>query len=88
MESSSVYEIGRMGSKCQTGMNPKYPGLCSKNEFQTNYMNEAPPVTKWIQSGKSLDSVENYGISNKRIEFALKISILIFHLVIRKILFF
>lgn len=88
MQGSSVYEIGRMGSKCQTGMNPKYPGLCSKSEFHTNYMNEAPPVIKWIQSGKSLDSDKNYGISNKNVEFSSKIVILIFYLVIRKILFF
>lgn len=27
-----VYDIGPMGVNCKTGMNPKYPGLCSEHE--------------------------------------------------------
>lgn len=56
-----VYEIGAIGSKCKTGRNPQYPGLCSKNEnytdnsllFTKNNI-EAPPVTKWKQNGKKI----------------------------------
>lgn len=48
-----VYEIGRTGSKCKTGINSKYPGLCSKNEFHVNTC-ESPVINKWIQNGKRI----------------------------------
>lgn len=50
-KNKSVYEVGRMGSKCQRQMNLGYRGLCNINEFQTK---SAEPVfvKRWIQSGK------------------------------------
>ena len=32
MMGSPVYEVGQMDSKCKSGMNPNYPGLCSQRE--------------------------------------------------------
>lgn len=29
---SAVYETGKAGSKCRSGMSETYPNLCSKNE--------------------------------------------------------
>ncbi|XP_055306255.1 scoloptoxin SSD552-like [Sitodiplosis mosellana] len=56
MMGSSVYENGTMGSKCQMGMNREYPGLCNVNEFiKVLSISEAPPVTKWIHNGKTID---------------------------------
>lgn len=37
MNGSPVYEVGRMGSKCRSGMNRNYPGLCSERE---NYFDD------------------------------------------------
>lgn len=33
MRGVPVYEVGQMASKCQRGVNPKYPGLCNVHEF-------------------------------------------------------
>lgn len=48
-----VYEFGRIGSKCQKGMNSKYPGLCSKHEFHFSY-SESPVVNDWIKRGRKI----------------------------------
>lgn len=52
-----LYEVGEVGSKCQTGMNPKYDGLCSINEFPIN-ATESPLVKKWIDNGKMVPTIE------------------------------
>lgn len=65
---SSVYEYGPTGSKCQTGMNPKYPGLCNVNELKTE-----------IESSASNQS----GAANQFARFT-KITILAFNLIIAK----
>lgn len=47
---SSVYEPIRPGSKCPTGMNPKYPGLCSEKESsKTNSGTTYQPVNWFIK---------------------------------------
>lgn len=38
MEGNHVYESGPPGSKCKTGTNPDYPGLCSVDEDYTESM--------------------------------------------------
>lgn len=44
-----VYEYGPMGTKCQTGMNPKYPGLCNEKESKTNSGTANQPVAWFIK---------------------------------------
>lgn len=92
--SSSVYEYGEMGSKCDTGMNPKYPGLCNLNEFKANVSDtEAPPVTKWMQNGKNVETIVSdcprSNAINESVDWRNKIVILAFNsLIVAKMLNF
>lgn len=59
-----IYNIGAPASQCQTGNNPKYPGLCSENENFAQHENgelyfqnagPSPVVAQWMNNGKKLD---------------------------------
>lgn len=66
-----TYEIGPTGSKCSTGFNPTFPGLCSVNEDFTQHKyadvffeNVSPVATEWIKHRKRINTggvIINYG---------------------------
>lgn len=71
MVEQPVYEIGPLGSKCKTGMNPKYPGLCSEQEdylgdsmYYTRDTTEAPPVLKWLKTGKKINEANSKSVDD------------------------
>lgn len=69
----SAYEYGVMGSKCQTGWNPKYPGLCSENEFKIN-ISESAPVTEWIKNEKKIGTnICSNRATNESVNWLIKI---------------
>lgn len=43
---SPVYEAGRPASKCRTGSNDKYPGLCGKNENYYYIYSRSSPLIR------------------------------------------
>lgn len=58
-----TYEIGPTASRCKTGTNPTYPGLCSENEDYTKheyadvfFTNDSPVVVEWLKNRKRIDT--------------------------------
>lgn len=60
-----IFTFGAPASLCQTGANPKYPGLCNSNEDFSQHDNgkiyfrrnapESPVVKQWVKNGKKLN---------------------------------
>lgn len=80
--STPPYAVGRMGSECQTGMNPKYEGLCNIKEFPVENP-ESPFVNEWIEHGKELNAVSGPGSCST----ALKTSVEKFIFILNPIIF-
>lgn len=58
-----TYEIGPTASRCKTGTNPKYSGLCSENEDYSKheyadvfFTNDSPVVVEWLKNRKRLNT--------------------------------
>lgn len=56
-----TYEIGPAASRCETGANPKFNGLCSENEDYSKheyadvfFTNKSPVVAEWLKNGKQI----------------------------------
>lgn len=56
-----TYEIGPIASKCSTGINDHFPGLCSEKEdfakhryAEVFFKNESPVVAAWIKGNKRI----------------------------------
>lgn len=72
-----TYEIGPTASRCVTGENPKYTGLCSeyedytKHEYaETFFTNQSPNVQLWVKNRKRINtggSVVNYNIQDDKL---------------------
>lgn len=52
MVNRPVYKVGRTGSKCISGLNLRYPGLCNEREFDPYPPHDEPPVAEWKRNGK------------------------------------
>lgn len=71
-----TYEIGPTASRCKTGVNPKYQGLCSEFEDYTKheyaeifFTNQSPVVAAWLKTRKLIDtggSIVRYNIKNDK----------------------
>lgn len=58
-----TYEIGPTASKCSTGTNPNYSGLCSENEDYSKheyanifFINTSPIIDEWLQKRKRIET--------------------------------
>lgn len=60
-----IFTFGAPASRCETGVNPHYPGLCNANEDFLQHDNgkiyfrkdapESPVVKQWLKNGKKLN---------------------------------
>lgn len=62
MIDNPTYEVGPIASKCSTGINKHFPGLCSeKEDFTTHkyaevfFKNESPVVAEWVKRNKRIN---------------------------------
>lgn len=73
-----TYEIGPTASRCSTGVNPKFKGLCSPYEDYTKheyaeifFTNRSPAVVSWVKNRKRIDtggSIVNYNHKNDKFQ--------------------